>query len=248
MAVTKIHERENDFAASWPKMYDIKSREIKAKRIIIILSDFLGKKSLSKMSLLDVGASTGIIDNGLALKTGSVTGVDVDKSAIKFAQSRYRRKNLKFKIGDAMNLRFKANSFDITICTHIYEHVPNSIKLFEELFRVLKSGGVCYLAAMNSLWPLEPHYNLPFLSWLPRKFADMYVNITNKADHYYEFPLNHWQLKSMIKGRGFKINDYTSRVFAQSHKFGYGNIPFGKFVSPLMEYFAPTFFWILEKP
>ena len=40
-----------------------------------------------------------------------------------------------------MKLSFKENSFDIVICTHVYEHVPNSKKLFDEIYRVLKPGG-----------------------------------------------------------------------------------------------------------
>lgn len=246
--MTKIHEKVDDFAFSWPKMYDKKSREIKAKRMIIVLSNFLGKKSLSRMSLLDVGASTGIIDNTLAQKVGRVTGIDVDKTAIKFAKKTFHKKNLNFKVGDAMDLQFKTNSFNILICTHIYEHVPDSTKLFEEIYRVLKPGGVCYLAAMNSLWPIEPHYKLPFLSWLPRDLADFYISITDKAERYYEVPLNYWQLQKMIKNKGFTINDYTPKIFANLKYFGYQNNPMGKLVSPLMKYLAPTFFWIIKKP
>lgn len=247
MRMTKIHEKEDDFATSWPKMYDKQSRETKAARMIKTLNHFFGKRSLSKMSLLDVGASTGIIDNTLALKIGRVTGIDIDKTAIAYAKKSFHRKNLHFAVGDAMNLKFKNNSFDILICTHIYEHVSSPQVLFTELYRVLKPGGVCYLAAMNSLWPIEPHYKLPFLSWLPKTVANIYIKSTNKAERYYESPLNYWQLQTLIKYQGFKINDYTAKIFSSSHQFGYGTIPLGKLVAPFMTYAAPTFFWMLTK-
>ncbi len=245
--MTKIHETVDDFATSWPKMYDKQSREIKAVRMIKTLSHFFGKRLLSKMSLLDVGASTGIIDNILAQKVGQVTGIDVDKAAIAYAKKTFHKKNLRFTVGDAMKLQFKNNSFDILICTHIYEHVPHPQVLFAELYRVLKPGGVCYLAAMNSLWPIEPHYKLPFLAWLPRNIADIYIKITNKAERYYEVPLNYWQLQTLIKHQDFKINDYTAKIFTNPHQFGYGSLPLGKLVAPFMTYAAPTFFWMLTK-
>lgn len=245
--MAKIHEKVDDFATSWPKMYDKQSREIKALRIIKTLSHFLGRRPMSKMSLLDVGGSTGIIDNILAQKIGQVTGIDVDKAAIAYAKKTFHKKNLHFEVGDAMQLRFKNKSFDILICTHIYEHVPNPKVLFTELYRVLKPDGVCYLAAMNSLWPIEPHYKLPFLAWLPRKMADIYVKMTNKAERYYEVPLNYWQLQTLVKNQGFKINDYTAKVFSNSYELGYGSLPLGKLVAPFMTYVSPTFFWMLTK-
>src|SRR5258708_3577504 len=136
------HMYQNNYAAGRVQMYHKKSRELKAIRIIKTLLDYFGKRKIKNLKVLDIGASTGIIDNILAKSFKEVIGTDIDKDAVKFAQENFKRKNLRFKVDDAMKLSFKDNSFDVVICTHVYEHVPNPNKLFKEIYRVLKPGGV----------------------------------------------------------------------------------------------------------
>ena len=42
---------------------------------------------------------------------------------------------------DICNLPFEENSFDVILCNHVLEHIPNDTKAMQELYRVLKSGG-----------------------------------------------------------------------------------------------------------
>ncbi len=42
---------------------------------------------------------------------------------------------------DICNLPFSDNSFDVILCNHVLEHIPNDTKAMEELYRVLKPGG-----------------------------------------------------------------------------------------------------------
>ncbi|MCC1483250.1 class I SAM-dependent methyltransferase [Winogradskyella immobilis] len=43
---------------------------------------------------------------------------------------------------DICDLPFKDNEFDIILCNHVLEHIPDDTKAMQELFRVLKSGGM----------------------------------------------------------------------------------------------------------
>lgn len=235
-----------DYAARRPQMYDIKSREQKGVRMVKTLGHYFGHDKLKKLKVLDVGASTGIIDNILAKSFGQVIGIDIDHEAIKYAKNRFKCKNLKFKVDDAMKLSFKNNSFDVVICAHVYEHVPNAKKMFDEIHRVLRPGGVCYLAAVNSLWPIEPHYDLLFLSWLPKKIAHLYVKLFRKANKYHETPQNPWQLVKMVSK--FRIHDYTQKIIKDPIGLGYPKS--WKLLTPisfLAKYLSPTMFWLLEK-
>ncbi|GEP49524.1 SAM-dependent methyltransferase [Flavobacterium noncentrifugens] len=43
---------------------------------------------------------------------------------------------------DICNLPFADNSYDIILCNHVLEHIPDDTKAMEELYRVLKPGGM----------------------------------------------------------------------------------------------------------
>lgn len=42
---------------------------------------------------------------------------------------------------DICNLPFEDNLFDVILCNHVLEHIPNDTKAMQELFRVMKTGG-----------------------------------------------------------------------------------------------------------
>ncbi len=42
---------------------------------------------------------------------------------------------------DICNLPFKDNEFDVILCNHVLEHIPDDIKAMQELYRVLKPNG-----------------------------------------------------------------------------------------------------------
>lgn len=242
-----------DYASGHSVLYSKSSRYEKADRIIILLKHFFSASRLKKTSVLDIGCSTGIIDFRLSKIVKEVTCVDIDKKALDFARENFSSPNLRFKLGDAMDLQYKDESFDIIICTQVYEHVPDQEKLFSEIFRVLKKGGICYFAAVNKLSILESHYNLPFLSLLPKNAADLYVKFLRRGKEYYEKPLYYWQLKKLLKN--FKIFDFTPEILRSPKKFGYQNKIFSEkpftyifwLLSPLSKYLSSTFIWILVK-
>lgn len=74
----------------------------------------------------------------------------------------------------------------------------------DEIYRVLRPGGVCFLAAGNRFVFMEAHYHLPFLSVIPKWMAHKYINLFKKADYYYETHLTYWGLKKLVSK--FDIN------------------------------------------
>nr|WP_321410717.1 methyltransferase domain-containing protein [uncultured Carboxylicivirga sp.] len=46
---------------------------------------------------------------------------------------------------DITDINCHDNSFDLIICYHILEHIPNDIQAMKELYRVLKPGGFCII-------------------------------------------------------------------------------------------------------
>ena len=46
---------------------------------------------------------------------------------------------------DICNLPFEDNSYDIILCNHVLEHIPDDTKAMQELYRVLKPNGMAVL-------------------------------------------------------------------------------------------------------
>jgi predicted SAM-dependent methyltransferase len=43
---------------------------------------------------------------------------------------------------DICNLPFQDNSYDMILCNHVLEHIPDDTKAMQELYRVMKPGGM----------------------------------------------------------------------------------------------------------
>ena len=205
-----------DFSINSPYVYDIEGRERKARTMVAVLEDYL-PAPLDEYKLLNVGGSAGIIDNYLANHFNQVIGIDIDEPAIRHAKASYHKSNLEFRLADAHELPFEDNSFNVVVCSHVYEHVPDPYILFNEIYRVLRSVGICYFSAGNRLAWNEPQYNLPLLSVLPRPLAHLYIRLSGKASYYHEKHLSYWGLKSLVKR--FTCTDYTTRLVTEPERY-----------------------------
>jgi 2-polyprenyl-3-methyl-5-hydroxy-6-metoxy-1,4-benzoquinol methylase len=234
-------------------VFDAESRTRKARTIVSVLAHHF-PQGLDRLSLLDVGCSSGIIADTVAAFFCRVTGIDIDETAIRFAQSRFHRPNLSFHLRDGLDLDLAENSFEVVLCAHVYEHVPNAGRLMTEIWRVLKPGGICYFAAGNRLAVREPHYGLLFLSWLPRPAADAYLRLFRKGSRYYENHRTVWGLRKLV--RGFMIHDYTRRLVETPQRFGLdyllktgtGRHRLAVLTVRHLYALCPTYIWLLEKP
>lgn len=240
------------FSKNSPYVYDSDNRERKARTMLAVLADFFSTP-LADLSLLNVGGSAGVIDNFLADHFKRVVGTDIDDDAIEHAQRTFRKPNLEFKIADALKLPFADGSFDVVICSHVYEHVPDPYVMFDEIHRVLRPGGACYFSAGNRLMWNEPHYNLPLLSVVPRPLAHLYIRMAGKADYYHEKHLSYWGLKKLVAR--FRRTDYTLRLIEEAGTFHTDYmLPSGSFKSRVAAGLAthalwafPGYIWVLEK-
>ena len=52
---------------------------------------------------------------------------------------------------DICKLPFKENEFDVILCNHVLEHIPDDTKAMQELYRVLKVGGIAILQIPQDL-------------------------------------------------------------------------------------------------
>lgn len=234
-------------------MFERETRQRKARTMVCVLSEYF-QEDTRTLSVLDVGSSTGVIDEYLSRHFHQVTGIDIDQRAIAYAKQNFQRANLRFEEGDAMDVAHESDKFDVVICSQVYEHVPSAETLMKEIFRVLKPGGAVYFAAGNRIMLKEPHYSLPLLSVLPRRLAHVYLRLTGKGTFYYEEHLTYWGLKKLVSR--FEVTDFTRLILRDPEDYGAeymirpGSLKhkIAKFVARFMFWMVPGYIWVLKKP
>jgi ubiquinone/menaquinone biosynthesis C-methylase UbiE len=201
------------------------SRHKKATKIIRLISE---RKPLKGTTVLDIGTGAGYIAHELSKYAKEVHSTDiVDDRKIKAG---YKQEIVKDE-----TLPYKDKTFDVVISNHVLEHVPNQAKHFAEIRRVLKDDGVAYLASPNKWWLTDPHYHLPFISWLPRPVANQYLRIAkgrkwdiyslslksihrHAAKHNLSVADESWKVIVNPKDYGITLSDSTAAILKRVPK------------------------------
>ena len=234
-------------------MFAQQDRYKKADTMLAVLADHF-PQGVTSLRILTVGCSAGFIERRLAEHADSVIGVDIDEPAIAFARKTHPRENLRFELGDAMNLSFPTDEFDVVVCSQVYEHVPDASQMMANILRVLRPGGVCYFAATNRFCVMEQHYFLPFLSIVPVAWAHVYLRMAGRGEFYYERHLGYFGLVRLCNG--FERIDYTKRLILEPDQFATSYLLSGKRLKSLAAHtlmrfaywFFPGYVWLLRKP
>lgn len=244
-------EYQRDYSLTNPEMHSLDGRRRKAETMRLVLQEAMGPV-FATADVLNLGCSAGIIDEHLAGFVGSIVGADIDEPAIRVAADRVKAGNVRFVVADAMALSMPDDSFDVVICSQVYEHVPDASRMMAEIERVLRPGGVCYFAATNRWSLIEQHYKLPFLSWLPIPLANAYVRVLGRSDAYYERHLGVGGLRRLT--RRFVVDDWTGRILAQPDRYGASYMFPGKAATlaargllKVAYRMFPGFIWLLRK-
>ncbi len=230
---------------------DRQGRGQKFRKILSVLSDF--HPETQSLTCLDIGCSSGVITSFLQDYFSMAIGVDIDQEAVQYARSQGISPRVQYLMGDAMAVPLREESIDVVVCNHIYEHVPDPRQLMEEIYRVLKREGICYFAAGNRHVIMEGHYGLPFLSWIPKPVAHLYLRLFGKGTFYYEEHLSLRGLRRLV--RKFEIHDYTLRIiqtpdqFSATDLFDPGTVSyrFIRWCAPFLYRWIPTYIWVLKK-
>jgi SAM-dependent methyltransferase len=256
--MTERHAGERGYQVEWskehPEILDRAFRARKARKILAVLREVLEGRDLYSLRVLDVGASAGIIVGELGRSFGEVVGIDIDEEGVLRGQRSLTGPNQELRVGDAMKMPFDDQTFDVAVLNHVYEHVPDASRLFQEVWRVLVPGGIAYVGGPNRLALVEPHHRLVGLSWLPPRLADVYVRLTGKSDRYYERPRTFRGLKRLTVG--FEVEDWTLRVVRDPARYAAEDVvrPDGlvtKLPEPVMAALhplVPTYILVLRKP
>jgi len=129
----------------------------------LVRYDFV--KGDSEKNVLDIGCGSGHGSNTLAEKFKTVHGVDISEEAIEYSKKNWQQPNIKFVIGDSLNIPFPENTFDVVVAFEVFEHLDDWRKFLSEIRRVLKPNGLVYISTPNKTLyspgtkkPINPHH------------------------------------------------------------------------------------------
>lgn len=148
-------------------------------------------KPLKAQSILDVGCGEGFTLKKLEeKKIGKKNeGIDYSKDAIKIGRKIYPHLSL-FE-GDVYGLKYKDNSFDLSLCTEVLEHLEDPEKAVSEIKRVTRK----YLVFSV---PNEPFFI--GANFLRGKYLK---NFGNHPEH-----INHWTawgFEKFLRNQGLTV-------------------------------------------
>ena len=154
------------------------------------------------LKILEIGCGPGALAGALHrwYSNADIIAVDRDSEFVRFAMT--HEKGIEFMEGDATNLPFEDNTFDVTISNTVSEHIEPS-QFYGEQLRVLKPGGICLVLSSRKGINLAPgcitlnEYEQEF--W---KKAEQYDDSMEKYS-ICKYPMSEAQLPAAMEEYGF---------------------------------------------
>jgi hypothetical protein len=89
------------------------------------------------------------------------------------------------------------------VLDNVFEHLPDQPRALKIISATLRVGGVLFLLAPNKFWPIEVHYGLPMLSYLPLGLANRYLRWTGRGTDYTDasYAPTWFSLNRMLRAR-----------------------------------------------
>lgn len=199
------------------------------------------------MKVLDAGCGEGVLSVMMAQKGAIVTACDLSEPNI-IASKRYALENkvgdkIEFLMGDAENLPFPDNSFDLVVSSHVLEHLPDFDQGFREIMRVTKKRAVIaiptilnpcswaqigkgwfYLKGIRSFLALPWGFTKMFIALISGKEGvdEFYAGVD--VPHVFRFPS---VMKKKIEENGFHLLRYEASSIC---------LPYFEFLLPLIKF------------
>lgn len=203
----------------WACWYS-KVAPLKGKRIVNTLLEYKSRDS----KVLDLGCGIGLSLSFIGQVFKNSIGCDISENSVKATKEILKKHKIKTSVilCKKDKLPFKDNYFDIVTFIEVIEHVENPDAVLKEIRRVLKSDGILHITTANKWWPIEPHYKLPFLSFLPKSVANVYLKLSKRGTLYDDINLPGYGEFYDVVNKFFKIDDITLDVIRNYKKYGLG--------------------------
>lgn len=191
---------------------DLPSRRWKGEKIARLL-DLAHRPQ--PMQMLEIGTGSG----GIAHYFSSHPTLHCEVTAVDVVDNRLIHDGYVYRQVEGVDLPFPDESFDVVITNHVIEHVGEAAaqqRHLGEVRRIMKPGGIGYLAVPNRWMLTEPHYQLKFLSWWPHAWRSPYLRLMGKGTFYDCEPLQISQLERMLIAAGFRYRNVCIEAWRET--------------------------------
>ncbi len=172
---------------------------------------------LSIGTVLDIGCGSGTFLRGMNSVGWKCFGTEVSEASKKFTKS-LKMQGIKISYGDPTEIKCRAESFDLVTFWHVLEHLGNPERYLKHSRRILKKGGLIFIAVPNiesmsfRLWgPNWLHFDVPrhlqhfspaTLSYLLKKNGFAVKGISHFSLEFNPFGV----MQSIYNSLGFEFN------------------------------------------
>jgi SAM-dependent methyltransferase len=161
---------------------------------------------VSGLRVLDLASGNGGYSRALADARGRVVSIDLQPPAMMLPM---------FLVGNAMQLPFASQSFDLVFCASLIEHVPDPARLMAEIRRVLVHDGCVYLSFPPFYSPVGGHqfkpYHLLGECWALRLSKHKAASFSTSFGGFGLYPLSIRRVRELIAEAEFEIRHQSTR-------------------------------------
>ncbi|WP_051195070.1 class I SAM-dependent methyltransferase [Pseudobutyrivibrio ruminis] len=209
--------------------FELRHDEIESEKSVKWLEEIKQLLPAGKsLNILDLGCGTGYFEVILGREGHKVTGIDLTEEMITKANEMIRiygldSNDVKAMVGDAENVAFADESFDVVITRNLTWTLPHPIDAYKDWYRVLKKGGVLlnfdaeYAKGAHNLTSPENIAHKNVSKELAEECHDIYHMLTISTLDRPE-----WDVK-VLEEIGFKdiLTDKTfgERIFVERDEF-----------------------------
>jgi len=171
------------------------------------------------MEVLDVATGTGAMSRLIAPHVKTVKGLDLTSEMLRQAKKAAETeniKNLELVVGNAEQLPFKDNTFDLVCSRFALHHWKEAPTIVKEMARVCKPGGV--VAIVDIIVPLEYSY-LPKVDRIREKLD--YLETIRDPSHIRMATL--LELKQILSNSNLEVSKIVTMTDREMTLKGWGN-------------------------
>ena len=143
-----------------------------------VVTSIIGPKP--GLKILDIAAGTGSSTRPLVDAGADVIALDFSAGMIEIGRKRH--KDIKFVQGDALNLPFEENIFDVTTISFGLRNTSNIDSALKDSLRVTKSGGKIVIAEFSH--PSNSIFRFIYLNYLMKAIPIISKKISKNPDAY----------------------------------------------------------------